>query len=69
MDKFAIKLKIWPKILLFRQTTKYFGRNLSLPKIDFARFRPVVLFRLDIVDGILGGGAPALEKCCQQIDG
>jgi len=29
MDKFAIELKIWPKVLLFRQTSKYFGRNLT----------------------------------------
>ena len=33
------------------------------------RFRPKALLCLDAVDGILGSGAPALEKCCQQIDG
>ena len=33
------------------------------------RFRPKVLLRLDVIDWILGSGAPALEKCCQQIDG
>ncbi len=33
------------------------------------RFRPMVLLRLDVIDWILGSGAPALEKCCQQIDG